>query len=114
MSARLKSEFWVAALLRRCSVNGVFGAVLHKGAEEAGAVYVVIARDGRTCDFLGPAPGDAYDENGDRRFSRVYSGPRPWTEVSSRIAALRKIDPDIWVVEVETREGDVGLKVETE
>jgi hypothetical protein len=34
---RLKSSIWVAAYLRRCQTEGVFGAVRRRGAEEAGA-----------------------------------------------------------------------------
>ena len=36
---RLKSSIWVAAYLRRCQTEGVFGAVRRRGAEEAGAVF---------------------------------------------------------------------------
>ena len=39
---RLKSAIWVAAYLRRCQTEGVFGAVRRRGAEEAGAVFVKI------------------------------------------------------------------------
>src|ERR1700710_1208875 len=37
---RLKSSIWVAAYLRRCQTEGVFGAVRRRGAEEAGAGFV--------------------------------------------------------------------------
>ena len=40
---RLKSSIWVAAYLRRCQTEGVFGAVRRRGAEEAGAVFVKLA-----------------------------------------------------------------------
>ena len=39
---RLKTEIWVQAYLRRWFAQGGFGAVLSKGAAEAGAVYVVV------------------------------------------------------------------------
>ncbi len=37
---RLKSSIWVAAYLRRCQTEGVFGAIRRRGAEEAGAVLI--------------------------------------------------------------------------
>jgi hypothetical protein len=114
MSARIKSGLWVAALLRRCSVEGMFGAVLHKGADEAGAVYVVINHLDNTCDFIGPAPGSAYDETGDRRFVRVMKEPCDWPTIREKIARLKKSDPDIWVVEIESRHNLAGLQVETD
>ena len=40
---RLKSSIWVAAYLRRCQTEGIFGAVRRRGAEEAGAVFVKVA-----------------------------------------------------------------------
>ncbi|MCX7349335.1 MAG: DUF1491 family protein, partial [Alphaproteobacteria bacterium] len=39
---RLKSAIWVSAFLRRCMVEGIFGAVVRKGSEEAGAVHVIV------------------------------------------------------------------------
>ncbi len=39
---RLKSGIWVAAYIRRCGVEGVFAAVRRRGAEEAGAIFVVV------------------------------------------------------------------------
>ena len=41
---RLKSGIWVAAYLRRCTVEGVFAAVRRRGAEEAGAIFIKINR----------------------------------------------------------------------
>ncbi|MGL4592631.1 MAG: DUF1491 family protein, partial [Aestuariivirga sp.] len=39
---RLKTAIWVSGLLRRCQAQGLFGAVIRKGAEEAGAVFVIV------------------------------------------------------------------------
>ena len=53
---RLKSSIWVAAYLRRCQTEGIFGAVRRRGAEEAGAVFVKIALlDGNAMLYI-PAP----------------------------------------------------------
>ena len=41
---RLKSEIWVQAYLRSWFAAGGYGAVLRRGAPEAGAVYVAINR----------------------------------------------------------------------
>ncbi len=107
---RLKSEIWVHALLRRCTVQGLNGAVLHRGAEEAGAVYVVVNHLNGLHHLLAPPPGPAYDEAGDRQFELAFPEPQPWLQVSDYIAKRRKSDPDIWVVEVEDRTGLAGLK----
>ncbi len=107
---RLKSEIWVQALLRRCAVQGLNGAVLHRGAEEAGAVYVVINHLDGLHHLLVPPPGPAYDEDGERQFELAYPEPQPWLPLSAYIAKRRKSDPDIWVVEIEDRNGLAGLE----
>lgn len=107
--SRLKSEIWVAALLRRCQVEGLYGAVMHKGAAEAGAVYVYINHlDGRY-DLLVPPPGPAYDEQGQRRFMLEFENPTDWQTASALIARRRKFDSDLWAVEIEDRTGLAGL-----
>lgn len=109
---RLKSEIWVQALLRRNSVEGRFGAVLKRGAEEAGAVYVVINHlDGRY-DLLGPPPGPAYDDEGQRRFERLLPQSSQWPEINTLLERRRTSDPDIWIVEIEDRQGLAGLAAE--
>jgi len=108
---RLKSEIWVHAFLRRAFVQGSYGAVLRKGAAEAGAIYVVINRLDGTVMVLGPPPGSAIDEVGERLWSEVIPPVTSTTEVASFIARLAKFDPDIWVVEVEDRSVTAGLTV---
>ncbi|MGE4251082.1 MAG: DUF1491 family protein [Parvibaculaceae bacterium] len=108
---RLKAEIWVHAFLRRSFVNGLYGAVLRKGAAEAGVVYVVVNRLDGTVRMLGPPPGSAIDEAGERLWSEVIPPVTSAAEVAPFVARLAKIDPDIWVVEVEDRAGTAGLTV---
>jgi hypothetical protein len=105
---RLKAQFWVQAYLRRCEAAGLYGAVLHKGAEDAGAVYVTINRLDGTGHLLEPAPGSAYDDQGERRFVLPHGEAQPIEHINERIVRLRREDPDIWVVEIEDRK-DYGL-----
>ena len=108
---RLKSEIWVHAFLRRCFVHGLYGAVVRKGAAEAGAIYVVINHlDGRV-RLLGPPPGSAIDEEGERLWAEVVPPVTQASEVTTFIARTAKFDPDFWVVEIEDRSGTAGLSV---
>jgi hypothetical protein len=106
---RLKSDIWVHALLRRCAVQGLNGAVVHRGAAEAGAVFVIINQLNGLHHLLVPPPGPAYDDIGDRQFEMAFPDPKPWPEISAYVAKRRKTDPDIWVVEIEDRHGLAGL-----
>lgn len=113
MGLRLKTAIWVQAFLRRCEVNGQFGSVLQKGAEEAGALYVVINHLDGGHDLLAPAPGAAYDDAGERRFIRDFPAPVPWSEIAARMERRKRSDPDLWLIEVEDRTGLAGLTVES-
>lgn len=108
---RLKSDIWVHAFLRQSFVKGLYGAVLRKGAAEAGAIYVVVNRLDGTVRVLGPPPGSAIDEIGDRLWSEVVPPVTSALDVAPFIQRLAKFDPDIWVVEVEDRAGTAGLVV---
>ncbi len=109
---RLKSGIWVDALLRTNASQGQFGAVLRKGAEEAGTVFVVINRLDGGYMLLGPSPGSAYDDDGNRRFMQETPGASPWPDVQAIITRRTRSDPDVWIVEIEDRTGFGGLKPE--
>ena len=105
---RLKSGIWVSAYIRRCGVEGVFAAVRRRGAEEAGAIFVIVNRLDGTADLYGPAPQSAFDERrpSDRAFTpAIATLPAPESAVESYIARESRFDPDIWVIEIEERSG---------
>jgi hypothetical protein len=106
---RLKSGIWVAAYLRRCQIEGAFGAVRRHGADEAGAIFIIVNRLDGNATLYGPAPQSAFDEAQptDRIFSAVLGGtaPVPAAEVEARLARETRFDPDIWIVEIEDRAG---------
>lgn len=106
---RLKSGIWVAAYLRRCQVEGVFAAVRRRGAEEAGAVFVIVNRLDGTATLYGPAPQSAFDDAQpiERFFTAVLGGPTPVPEadLEARLVREQRFDPDIWIVEIEDRVG---------
>jgi hypothetical protein len=104
---RLKSSIWVAAYLRRCQTEGVFGAVRRRGAEEAGAVFVKIALlDGKAMLYV-PAPQTVYDESRpiERIFMPTSAEPMPDALVEERLVKEIRFDPDAWIVETEDRAG---------
>jgi hypothetical protein len=105
---RLKSAIWVAAYIRRCNVEGVPAVVRRRGAEEAGAIFIILNRLDGTADLYGPAPQSAFDKPlpMDRAFSAVLKKrPAPEAEVEARLAREVSFDPDVWIVEIEDRAG---------
>nr|WP_210324376.1 DUF1491 family protein [Aestuariivirga litoralis] len=110
VSANIKSRIWVEALLRRCQAEGKFGAVVHSGADEAGAVFVAINHLDGTYDLLAPPVGPAHSDYGERLFTQVFEQPQPWAELAPYIERQRKFDSDLWLVEIEDKQGLAGLK----
>jgi hypothetical protein len=113
---RLKSALWVAAYLRRCQVEGVSAVVRRRGAEEAGAIFVRIDRLDGTSELFGPAPQSAFDAapGAERAFSAsLTEQPAPDASIETYLAREIKFDPDIWIVEVEDRNGRSFLDVVT-
>ena len=105
----MRSDIWVSAYLRRCTVEGVSAVLRRRGAADAGAIFVRIHRlDGRSA-LYGPAPqslATGFEYGVDRIFVRMH---RPeWIEdrdAEERLAREFSFDPDVWIVEVEDREG---------
>lgn len=110
---RLKTELWVKAYLRQRQSAGAFAVVVAHGHDDAGAILIKMNRlDGQAAVF-GPAPAsfsDAPEGDGERRFSRMHDGEWVTEDVADElIARQRSYDDDVWVVEVEDRDGDHGL-----
>jgi hypothetical protein len=104
---RLKTSIWVAAYLRRCQSEGVFGAVRRRGAEEAGAVFVKVATMDGSAMLYVPAPQTVYDEGRpvERLFTAVSPDPMPERSVEERLTREVRFDPDAWIVETEDKSG---------
>jgi hypothetical protein len=104
---RLKSNIWVAAYLRRCQTEGIFGAVRRRGAEEAGAVFVKVALLDGNAMLYAPAPQTVYDESRpvERLFAATSPQPVPEAVVEDRLAKEIRFDSDVWIVETEDRAG---------
>ena len=105
---RLKSGIWVAAYLRRCRSEGAEAVLRRRGAEEAGAVFIKVARLDGTAEVFAPAPQSVFEEArpADRVFTPgLKTQPAPEPEAEAYLARQVKFDPDCWIVEVEDRAG---------
>src|ERR1044072_2276209 len=95
---RLKSSIWVAAYLRRCQTEGVFGAVRRRGAEDAGAVFVKLALLDGNAMLYAPAPQTAYDDSRpiERVFAPTAAQPVPEQAAEERVAQEIPVGPGVW------------------
>ena len=99
---KLKARLWVQATIRRCGVLGVPAVVVKKGDDEAGVVLVKLNRGAAGCEVF----SQVRDAAGRLAWLRA-TGPQPVPEdkADSYIARQREVDSDLWVLEVEDREG---------
>jgi hypothetical protein len=103
---RLKSEIWVKAYLRRCAVNGASGVVARHGDDDAGAIFIKIMRSDQMAAVFSPAPAGLDDADLDRRWvSRFNNGFVADTEADALLKREASFDSDVWIVEIEDREG---------
>ncbi|MFT0891157.1 DUF1491 family protein [Pseudochelatococcus sp. G4_1912] len=103
---RLKSGIWVAAYLRRCAIEGAFAVLRQRGAEDAGAIFVQIDKLDGTVALFGPAPQSLADEDtGVRLFTLIPLREPTAAAANIRLQREREFDSDLWIVDVEDREG---------
>jgi hypothetical protein len=100
MTPRLASEIWVSAYLTRLRLATIPAFVVAKGDPTAGAVLVKLnTLDGRARLFQ-----RSFDlATGDRAWIVLAEGDE--STVDASIARQRGFDRDLWVIEVEDREG---------
>jgi len=101
MSPRLKAGIFVRALIRRAEVAGAQAYVARKGSEEAGAIFIKIAKLDGTATVL----SQARDSEGALVWARPLGEASAEAKVADYLARQLRFDPDLWIVEIEDREG---------
>ena len=98
--ARLTARFWVDAYLMRLRVYDIPAYVVAHGDDTGGAVLVKMATlDGQAAVFQ-----RSFDlMTGDRKWVELTKGDE--RDVDEAITRQRGFDPDLWVIEVEDRQG---------
>jgi hypothetical protein len=103
---RLRTEIWIKAYIRRCTVNGAMAVVVRHGDDDAGAVYIRINRLDGTSLVFGPAPAGLDNAALDRQWVPTLGLVfKPDLEVDRLLSREVEFDPDIWILEVEDRDG---------
>jgi len=96
----LSTDTWVGALIRRAELAGAFAVVVRKGDPRAGAVLVkVLDRRDRTFRLY----SEAFRGDGERGWMQPAEGSE--ADLDAYIERARRVDPDLWVVEVDDAEG---------
>ena len=107
---RSRSPF-PAALVRRCGVQNVPAMVTSKGHDSAGGVFVKVNHlDGNAEVFSQARRGDGTPV----WMCATGDAPVVEREADEYIARQKKFDPDIWVVEIEDKQGRHFLEADVD
>lgn len=100
MGARLTTRFWADAYLARLRLHDIAAYVVAHGDDHAGDIVVKLA----TLDGQAQLFQRSYDLQADTRiWAQLAAGPE--REIDETLARHRGRDPDLWVIEVEDRQG---------
>lgn len=97
----LASDVWVAALIRRAELGGAFATVARKGDDRAGSVIVKVFN---TSDRSARLYSEAFGPDGDRLWMQPVRSELE-RDLDDYLERQTGFDPDIWIVEIEDREG---------
>lgn len=98
---RLKAGIFIRALIRRAEVEGASAFIARKGSEEAGAVILKVA----TLDGAVLLLNQARDGKGDLVWARPFGGTVSEARAHEWCERQAAFDPDVWILEIEDRQG---------
>lgn len=107
---RLKTHIRIAAQLRRCEQAGAFAHVSRRGDPDAGAVAVKVFVGRGEAGPLARLYLESVDMEGRAFWRETFDGPQAEEEIDARLAKERRIDPDLWIVEIEDPKGRAFLE----
>ena len=102
MEDRLPTELWVKAHIRRCNAEAIPAVVVRRGDATGGTLLLKLVQFGIGCRVL----SQVRDLEGRLGWlSALGEAPVAEADADAYIARAVARDPDLWVVEIETRDG---------
>ncbi len=100
--ARVRSQIRASAFIRRAQAVGAFAAVVRRGDPDAGTLWIVV-RQGMSLV--------RYTEQMALSGAREWYQDGPFEEIEFQLKANKAVDrdPDLWIIEIEDREGRAFL-----
>jgi hypothetical protein len=103
---RIPTELRAKAVLRTASIAGAMAVIVHRGDPDAGILFVKVRLlDGRA-RLLGPAPASLSPASElPRLVAHLAPEGAPENEIDDYLRRQIDFDSDLWIVEIEDREG---------
>ncbi len=103
---RLKAQIWISAYIKICAANGLVATVVRHGDDDAGTIFVRVNRLDGTSFLFAPAPAGLSGNELDRTWQALFDGAATTDgNVDAYLLREAEIDSDLWIVEVESRDG---------
>ncbi|MEG1451845.1 DUF1491 family protein [Brevundimonas sp.] len=97
----LSTDVWVSALIRRAELDGAFATVVRKGDMRAGDVVI---KAYNTSERTARLYSQSVDMDGQPLWIQPVTSETE-SELDAYLERRRSYDPDLWVVEIEDRQG---------
>ena len=103
MDDRLPAELWIKAHIRRCIADGIPATVVHRGEKNSGMLILKLNQLDAGVKVL----SQTRDMEGAIAWMPALGGELvPEADADAYIERAVKRDPDVWVVEIEDRDGN--------
>ena len=103
MDDRLPAELWIKAHLKRCMVEGIPATVVHRGEKNSGMLILKLNQLDQGVKVL----SQTRDMEGAIAWMPALGGELvAEADADAYIERAVKRDPDVWVVEIEDRDGN--------
>jgi len=106
-----RTDLWVAAFVRRHNDICHMCVVSRRGDPIAGQIFVEVDHLNGEVSLYTPAPATAVVENSEARVFQLRFDHVEPLKVRERILREQEFDPDLWVVSLEIRSGELGLEL---
>ena len=83
---------------------------MRRGDPIAGQIFLEVDHLNGTVSLYTPAPAMLRGDDADRRFELRLDKVDP-PKVRDRVARESDFDPDLWVISLELRSGEIGVEV---
>lgn len=82
------------------------GVIVAHGDDDAGAIYIKVRRGDGLCALFGPAPAGLDGADFDRRWVPLMKGAFVIEdEAEAFMDKQRRFDSDLWLIEIEAKDG---------
>lgn len=107
---RLTSAIWFAVFMRSESARGAYVSVVKSGAQQAGALFIIQNHLNGSFSLYSPAPQAFFDDSddGERKFECALENVTQ-EEIDAYLERQKNFDPDLWIIETESGNGDISL-----